>query len=81
MTDEDAFFSAARQLLARIEAVLDCPGSMCGHCIEILTGEIPPSTTLGDFQGPCTEFRRSHLYQIGCSDCGREASEHRTGSA
>jgi hypothetical protein len=65
-------------LQKRIDAALECPGLMCGHCIEILTGDIPPDTTLQEFTGPCTEFRRSHLYQIGCSDCGKGEAGHRT---
>jgi hypothetical protein len=64
------------ELKRRVQAVLDCPASMCGHCIEILTGEIPSGTTHQEFVGPCTEFSRNHLYQIGCSTCGKLSSEH-----
>jgi hypothetical protein len=65
------------ELQKRIDAALECPGQMCGHCIEILTGDISPDASLKEYLGPCEQFRRSHLYQLGCSDCGKEASEHR----
>ena len=36
-------------LRKRVDAVLACPGFMCGHCIEILTGEIPPTMTVKEY--------------------------------
>lgn len=38
-----------RDLRARVDAALACPGFMCSHCIEILTGEIPPTMTVKEY--------------------------------
>lgn len=67
---------ALAELRTRIATVLECPTSMCGHCIEILTEEIPATEALAEHEGRCTEFERDHLYQNGCSRCGKLESEH-----
>ena len=33
------------EMEGRQKAVLACPGPMCGHCISILLGDEPPTTT------------------------------------
>ena len=73
---EDLCSRCVEDLLRRVLTVLECPGSMCGHCIEVLTGEVPAAMTLAEFTGPCTRCERTHLYQIGCSSCGKTSSEH-----
>jgi hypothetical protein len=40
---------SAEELRRRVNAALRCPGFMCGHCIEVLCGDLEPDVSVHDY--------------------------------